>query len=135
MDGGSSPSTDPTSAQTTATASATPDATRGSNGASNTLARADTEVVVLNGTTITGLAARVSDQIAGAGFRTGTPNTFTDQARSASVVFYASNRARRQALALAGVLNISDVQPIVDSAEQLAPGADVVVVVGADQSP
>ena len=87
-----------------------------------------------NGLTVTGLAATVSDRIAQAGYKTGQPNTYTDQQRSASVVFYASNRAREQAQAVAKVLDISDVERIVDAARVLAGGSDVVVVVGSDQS-
>ena len=92
-------------------------------------------MVVLNGTTITGLAAQVSEKIEQAGFRVGEPDTYTDQARSASVVFYSGSASRRSAFEAAKALNISDVQPVADTAKQLAPGADVVVVVGADQSP
>jgi hypothetical protein len=100
-----------------------------------TATRAETNVVVLNGTTVTGLAASVTTRIETAGFTTGTPDTYTDQARSASVVFYADNAHRRPALEVARLLDISDVQAMIDSAGQLAPDADVVVVVGADQSP
>jgi hypothetical protein len=97
-------------------------------------APADTTVTVLNGTTVYGLAAKVTEKVKGAGYATGTPQTYTDQARSASVVFYTRD-ARRSAFAVAKLLNITDVHPISDPVAQLAQGADVAVVVGADQAP
>jgi hypothetical protein len=92
-------------------------------------------VAVLNGTTINGLASTVAKRLSQAGFGSGPTSNYTDQARSASVVFYATSGDRRAAFDAAKVLNISDVQPIIDGAKALAPGAGVVVVVGADQSP
>jgi hypothetical protein len=117
-----------------ATSSPTPDATR-RGGGSSTASRSDTTVAVLNGTTIQGLASSIAKKLAEAGFASGPTANYTDQARSASVVFYAGSGSRRAAFDAAKMLGITDVQPIIDPARQLAPGADVVVVVGADQSP
>jgi len=98
--------------------------------------RSETTVAVLNGTTIAGLAGSVNTRLQQGGFQQGpTPTNYTDQARSATVVFYASSVYRTRASEAAKLLSVSDVQPIIDAARQLAPGADVVVVVGADQSP
>ncbi len=98
--------------------------------------RAETTVGVLNGTTIAGLAAGVNTKLQQAGFAKGPdPTDYSDQARSATVVFYASRPFEAQAKAAAKLLGVSDVQLIVDAARGLAPGADVVVVVGADQTP
>ncbi len=98
--------------------------------------RADTTVAVLNGTTVSGLAGQVDTAVTEAGYTEAqTPTNYTDQARSASVVFYNGSENRTQAIAIGKLLDISDRQPIVDAAAQLAPGADVVIVVGADQTP
>jgi hypothetical protein len=100
------------------------------------VSRAETDVAVLNGTTITGLAGSVNDRLVQAGYTAiQNPMDYTDQARSASVVFYNGSANRTQAIEIAKQLDISDRQPIIEEAAQLAPGADVVVVVGADQSP
>jgi hypothetical protein len=101
-----------------------------------TVARADTNVAVLNGTTVAGLAGTINTRLEQAGYTASqAPTNYTDQARSASVVFYNGSENRTQAIEIAKLLDISDRQPIIDAATQLAPGADVVVVVGADQTP
>lgn len=136
LGGGSEPSKQASSGRAAGSATAQPTAAskRGS-GRSTTVSRGDVQVAVLNGTTINGLASAVQKKLSQAGFGSGPTANFTDQARSASVVFYAGSGSRRAAFEAAKVLNVSDVQPIVDSAKALAPGADVVVVVGADQAP
>ncbi len=102
----------------------------------STAPRADTKVAVLNGTTVAGLASTIDTNLTEAGYtESQTPTNYTDQARSASVVFYSGSENRTAAGEIGKLLDISDVQPIVDAATQLAPGADVVVVVGADQTP
>jgi hypothetical protein len=122
-------------ARSSATSTPAASATSSPKSGSSTSARGDVSVAVLNGTTINGLASTVAKRLSQAGFGSGPTANYTDQARSASVVFYAASGSRREAFDVAKVLDISDVQPIIDAARQLAPGADVVVVVGADQSP
>jgi hypothetical protein len=101
-----------------------------------TISRAETSVAVLNGTTVGGLAASINSRLEQAGYtKSQEPTNYTDQARSASVVFYSGSENRTQAIEIAKLLDISDRQPIIDAAAQLAPGADVVVVTGADQTP
>jgi hypothetical protein len=116
---------------------AQPAKTPAASGAST--ARSDYTVAGLNGTTIAGLAKSVASRVADAGFKRGTTANYTDQARAASLVLYTSAPgARRAAFQVAKLLSTGsppDVQPIDDSAKQLAPDAQVVVVVGADQSP
>jgi hypothetical protein len=135
--GGDEPQTaaGPSKKSRSATATATAQASRTPSRGSSTSSREDVSVAVLNGTTINGLASTVAKRLSQAGFGSGPTSNYTDQARSASVVFYADSGQRRAAFDAAKVLNISDVQPIIDAAKQLAPGAQVVVVVGADQSP
>jgi hypothetical protein len=99
-----------------------------------TISRAETNVAVLNGTAIDGLASRKNEEIEQAGYTISQdPTNYTDQARSASIVFYNGSENRAQAFEVAKLLQISDRQPIIDAAAQLAPGADVVVVLGSDQ--
>ncbi len=138
--GGGGGGRDDTSQRTTTTPSASA-TTTSSGGPRETRrpgvpTRSETTVAVLNGTTIAGLAGSVNTRLQQGGFQQGpTPTNYTDQARSATVVFYASSVYRTRASEAAKLLSVSDVQPIIDAARQLAPGADVVVVVGADQSP
>jgi hypothetical protein len=120
----------------TADTAPTEDAKTGDQKNPPTISRADTAVAVLNGTTVSGLAATINDRVEQSGFTMSQPPAnYTDSARSASVVFYDGSANRTQAFAVGKLLGVSDVQPIIDAARTLAPGADVVVVVGADQTP
>jgi hypothetical protein len=126
-------------AQPTETAQSTP-ATGGKPGTNQkkppTISRADTSIAVLNGTGVAGLAATINTKLVQAGYTASQePTNWADSARSASVVFYNGSENRTQAIEIAKLLQISDRQPIIDAASTLAPGADVVVVVGADQTP
>jgi hypothetical protein len=111
----------------------------GSSGKTNQaaiLARRDTTVAVLNGTTVPGLAASIATKIENSGYAKGSVKDAPDQTRSASVVQYAPNR-RREALGVARVMGIGAdaVQPI-DPSTRVVAGEDaiVVVTVGADQN-
>jgi hypothetical protein len=120
----------------TAEAAPTTDTQTGTGEKKPSISRADTNVAVLNGTTVSGLAATINTRLEQAGYTASQdPTNYTDQARSASVVFYNGSENRTQAIEIAKLLDVSDRQPIIDAAAQLAPGADVVVVVGADQTP
>jgi hypothetical protein len=69
---------------------------------------ADVTVAVLNGTTVTGLAARVADEIRGRGFR--VPDELVDDARvprAATAVAYEQG-ARRQAIAVARAIGLGE---------------------------
>jgi hypothetical protein len=99
--------------------------------------RGDITVAVLNGTTVTGLAAGIADKLVAAGFERGTTDNFSDQARSASLVFYASG-SKRAATEVARVLKLptADIQPASSDTLALAGDqAEVIVVVGSDQTP
>jgi len=94
--------------------------------------RGQVTVSVLNGTTVPGLARRISNDLRGAGFRRGRTDNATEQARAESVVFYADG-SERAARAVGEELGIGQRQPITGDASALAGNADVVVVLGADK--
>jgi ABC-type Fe3+-hydroxamate transport system substrate-binding protein len=134
LGGGSTTSTKP---NVPAAATAVPTRTAASSSGTPTKAtRANTTVSILNGTTVTGLAASIADKIQTAGFKRGNVQNYSDQARSASLVFYADG-ARRIAIDVAKILGLSadDVEAIDPDTQALAGnGAKVVVVVGNDQA-
>ncbi len=123
-------------AKKTPASTASASATSSGKKATGPASRADTKVAVLNGTTVTGLASQVDTALTQAGYtESQKPDDYTDQARSASIVFYNGNENRTAAVEIGKLLDITDRRPIDTAAAQLAPGADVVVVTGADQTP
>ncbi len=96
--------------------------------------RPGTTVAVLNGTLSSGLAGTTADKVARAGYKRGTTGNFTDQNRSASVIYY-GNGARTEGRDVGRILKISDVQAMDSQTQQVGEGADVVVVTGSDQAP
>ena len=107
-------------------------------------ARPDKVVVVLNGTSIDGLAAGQRDALIQAGYADGMVriDDSDDQSRQDSLVLYAEDE-RRQARDVARLLDISRMEVIDEETQALADSsdesgtlpADVVVVLGADKSP
>ena len=102
------------------------------------VSRADTTIAVLNGTTISGLARTVADDLRSGGFK--VPEDLVDNAveqnRSATVVSYAEGQ-RAAARAVAGTIKVGNdaIAPLDQSTRVLAKGrAQVVVIVGADQN-
>ena len=91
-------------------------------------------VAVLNGTTVPGLAATLSDEISAAGFKVGTITNFSDQQLAESVVQYASGH-EAEARAVSRKLNITQREPVNPSSQALAGDATVIVIAGADKSP
>jgi hypothetical protein len=91
-------------------------------------------VAVLNGTTVPGLAAMLSDQIAAAGFKKGTINNFSDQQLAKSVVEYAPGH-EAEAKAVGRRVGISQRQPVTERSRALGRDATVIVVAGADKAP
>jgi hypothetical protein len=91
-------------------------------------------VAVLNGTTVPGLAAALSDRLAAGGFTKGTINNYSDQQLAESVVQYApghqaeANEVRRR-------LGISRREPIAADSRALAGDATVIVIAGTDKAP
>jgi hypothetical protein len=95
--------------------------------------RRATRVAVLNGTTQTGLARTVADEVEKARFTiSGTENN-ADQAVPTTTVSYSAGN-QRAAQIVAQVLGIdrASVQPV-DANSSVAADADVVVIVGADK--
>jgi hypothetical protein len=95
---------------------------------------ASVTVAVLNGTTVPGLAATLSDEVGAAGFQVGTITNFSDQQLAESVVQYTSGH-EREAAAVGRRLRISQREPANPSSQELAGDATVIVIAGADQSP
>jgi hypothetical protein len=104
---------------------------------------ADTEVVILNGTTIDGLAAKAKSSLTTKGYTAEKIPTDTgpNQSTQQSTVYYAPNR-RRQALTVARTLSIDRIAAVDSATQALADNSsdppvktDVVVVLGADRTP
>jgi hypothetical protein len=91
-------------------------------------------VAVLNGTTVPGLAAMLSDQIAAAGFKKGTINDYSDKQLAESVVQYAPGH-EAAAKAVSRRLGISQREPVTANSRALAGDATVIVIAGADKAP
>jgi len=88
---------------------------------------------VLNGTTVTGLAADVGDMVEREGYQLGNVTNSVDQERAESVVFYAPG-AEAEAEAVGRQLNIAQREEIDPDTQALAGDASIVVVVGADKT-
>jgi hypothetical protein len=91
-------------------------------------------VAVLNGTTVPGLAAMLSNQIAAAGFKKGTINDYSDKQLAESVVQYAPGR-QAEAKAVSRRLGISQLEPVTADSRALAGDTTVIVIAGADKAP
>ena len=132
--GGGSDAPLPPNQPKNATPTATPDS--GSTSAGGPVTPAETTVAVLNGTTTAGLAKIISERLVTAGFGEGVITNFTDSQRSASLIFYAPDKAAA-AREVSKVLKMTGTerQPMNQEVQALSSGADVVVVVGADQTP
>ena len=91
-------------------------------------------VAVLNGTTVPGLAATLSDEVGAAGFKVGTITNFSDQQLAESVVQYAPGH-QAEARAVSRRLGIAQREPVNPSSQALAGDATVIVIAGADKAP
>ena len=107
-------------------------------------ARPEKVVVVLNGTSIDGLASRERDTLIEAGYADGMIriDNSDDQARQDSLVLYSEDE-RRQARDVARLLDITRYEAIDEETQALADSsdetgtlpADIVVVLGTDKAP
>jgi hypothetical protein len=95
---------------------------------------ANVTVAVLNGTTVPGLAATLSDEVGAAGFKVGTITNFSDQQLAESVVQYAPGH-QAEARAVSRRLGIAQREPVSPSSQALAGDATVIVIAGADKAP
>jgi hypothetical protein len=91
-------------------------------------------VAVLNGTTVPGLAATLSDEVNAAGFKVGTITNFSDQQLAESLVQYAPGH-QAEARAVSRRLGIAQREPVNPSSQALAGDATVIVIAGADKAP
>ena len=91
-------------------------------------------VSVLNGTMVPGLAGRLRDQIAAAGFKKGTIDDFSDKQLAESVVEYAPGH-QAEAKAVGRTVGISRLAPVTANSRALAGEATVIVIAGADKAP
>lgn len=108
----------------------------GNNGNKNASAAkvkpGEIEVAVLNGTSVTGLAASWSDKIENKGFEVGAI-TNTNSTFEESVVMFQPG-AKPEAKVVAERLNIQKVQPMVAEVAEVSNEAKVSVVVGEDNA-
>jgi hypothetical protein len=89
-------------------------------------------VAVLNGTTVTGLAATTADKVEQAGFKRGnTDNALTQGQQAESVVEYSKGNLRAAQL-VGRKLGISQFEPIDADTQTRAGDATVAVIIGAD---
>jgi hypothetical protein len=111
-----------------------PQTGNGAAGGAGPLSRGETTVAVLNGTTVPGLAAQVSDELSRGGFRRGSVTNAADQQRPSTTVAYGAGH-KRSAEEVAKLLKVPSVSPI-DSGTQAIAGGDaaVVVTVGNDRT-
>ena len=118
----------------------TPSGDDGNNGGGQTKRKegavkpANVTVAVLNGTTVPGLAATLSDEVNAAGFKVGTITNFSDQQLAESVVQYAPGH-QDEARAVSRRLGIAQREPVNPSSQALAGDATVIVIAGADKAP
>ncbi|MDX6644051.1 MAG: hypothetical protein QOD76_2013, partial [Solirubrobacteraceae bacterium] len=97
--------------------------------------RGQTTVAVLNGTTIPGLAAQVSDQLQKGGFKRGSVTNASDQQRSTTQVAYAPGY-KRAGDDVASLLKLRSAAAPMDAGTQAiaGPEAAIVVTVGTDRT-
>ena len=126
--GGTTPTTTTTATSTTKTKS----------GSKTPIARGSIEVAVLNGTTVTGLAAQLADQLKQAGFKQPTSATGPNQTVQTTIVGYLPGQ-KRAAQEVAKVLKVKTVTPVDATSKAVAcasgcPGLAAVVTVGLDHA-
>jgi hypothetical protein len=140
--GGGKPSTVPNTTVPAPNATATATATAGATAVGGP-SKAQTTVVILNGTTTDGLAGTAKASLEQGGYQTDHIPTVTssNQTVTRSTVYYAPGR-RTQATDAAGRLKIASIQPLDPNTRALAENstptpvkADVVVILGADRNP
>jgi hypothetical protein len=96
---------------------------------------ANVKVAVLNGTTVSGLAGQLGEEVEANGFVLGTVANSADQEqqRAESVVLFAPGH-EREATAVSRRLKINQREAIDAASQELAGDATVVVIAGADRA-
>ena len=92
----------------------------------------EVDVAVLNGTTVTGLGAKVGDDVKANDFALGAVTTIGEPFDQTVIMFEPDHE--RAARNLARDLGVGAVQPIDRQAQRLAEGADLVVIAGQDRA-
>jgi hypothetical protein len=128
-DGGNTPSQG-----SSGDAANTNDAGKQKTGGAGAVRPGDVTVAVLNGTTVPGLAATLSDEVGAAGFNVGTITNFSDQQLAESIVQYSPGH-EAEARAVSRRLHIDQREPVNPSSQALAGDATVIVIAGSDKSP
>ncbi len=134
--GSSSPAPNRVAGETTATKTTATTKTTKTTATTSTVSRGNVTVAFLNGTRVTGVARGVANKVQRAGYKIGAVTNAVDQTATSTIVYYGDGQ-RAQAQQVAAVLSLpaTAVRPIDQSTRVVAgPDADVVVVVGADQS-
>ena len=103
-----------------------------SAGADSIVRPGDTEVAVLNGTAVAGLADRTSDDLAATGYLIGAVTNSNSSFEASLVMFKAGFRP--EAMNVAGKLGIKRVRPMSADIVTVAEGANVAVIVGQDKA-
>jgi hypothetical protein len=108
----------------------------GGGAASSQGTGAPVEVAVLNGTPVSGLAAKIGEQVRSAGSYKLGSLTNTETPFTVTTVMFdpADPKAQAHANTLAGQLQVGKIEPMSGEVKKLAQGAPVVVVVGEDRA-
>src|SRR5205823_519583 len=131
-DSGGTPSASATHTNSSGTSSTSSSSSSKKSHKPAPLNKGSVTVAVLNGTTVTGLAATTASKIEQAGFKRGTTdNALTQGQQAESVVEYARGN-QRAAQAVGKQLGISQFEPIDPTTQRLAGDATVAVIIGAD---
>ena len=104
----------------------------GSAGADSIVRPGDTEVAVLNGTAVAGLADRTSDDLAATGYLIGAVTNSNSSFEASLVMFKAGFKP--EAMNVAEKLGIKRVRPMSPDIVTVAEGANVAVIVGQDKA-
>jgi hypothetical protein len=94
----------------------------------------ETVVDVLNSTSTTGLAHRTAGELQSSGYSQATALASRPGSASQSTIVQYASGHQADAQGVAHAISVSRVQPIESSVAALAPGAPVVVIVGADKA-
>ena len=93
---------------------------------------AEVQVVVLNGTSVSGLAGKVGSDVAAKGYEVVDATNATESFDQTVVMF--ADKQRPAAQKIARLLGVTAVQPLDRDTRRLANDADVVVIAGEDRA-
>ena len=98
-----------------------------------TIRPADVSVAVLNATSVPGLADQFGDKAQAQGFNKDNVGNAPGGQRAESVVLYAPGK-EREARLVRRRFNVSNIEPVDPESQALAPKADAILVIGADNT-